>query len=163
MLFVGDSRGIGNISLFFTVCSAVLLAVRILIGRFSDKGSLTVFVNCALVFTAVSMFSVGMAKSLLPIICAAVFKALGQGSGILPCRAKRVKRAEKNRVVRQHGTMYIGNDIGNTLGPIIGGLISQFAGYAAVFYDSMILVGVAMLAFNLYQKKIGYQRSNVDA
>ena len=158
MLFIGEERAILNISLFFTVSSAVLLLVRILAGKTSDRGSLTVLVNCALVCTAISMFTVGVAKSLGLMIFAAVLKAFGQGVGHVSLQGEALKKADPEHVGAASSTMYIGNDIGNTLGPIIGGVISQNMGYASVFNVSIILTAVAFVAFNIYQKKIGYTK-----
>ncbi len=158
MVFIGDARNIPNISLFFTVSSIVLLAVRILIGKVSDRKSLTLLVNCALAFTVFSMACTGLANTLWLILVAAVFKALGQGIGYVSLQGEALKRADANRVGVATSTMYIGNDIGNTVGPIVGGVISQASGYAAVFNISIGLVAIVFVAFNLYQKKIGYRK-----
>jgi MFS family permease len=162
MVFIGEERNIANISLFFTISSIVLLAVRILTGRISDKKSLTALVNFALVFTVVSMACVGAAASLQIIIVAAVLKAVGQGTGFVSLQGEALRRADAGRVGVATSTMYIGNDIGNTAGPILGGLITQSFGYSMVFTVSIGLVAAVMIAFNLYQKKIGYQKPAVQ-
>ncbi len=158
MLLIGEARGIGNVSLFFTVNSAILLAVRIFVGRISDKKSLTVLVNIALAFTVVSMFSAGIANSMFLVLFAATFKAFGQGIGHVSLQGEALKKADIARVGVVTSTMYIGNDIGNTLGPIVGGVISQWSGYKEVFTVSIGIVAIAFIAFNLYQKKIGYRK-----
>ncbi len=163
MLLIGEARGIENISLFFTVSSAVLLAVRIFVGKISDQKSLTALVNYALAFTIISMFSAGIANSLLLVIVAAVLKALGQGIGQISLQGEALKRAEIARVGVATSTMYIGNDIGNTLGPIVGGVVSQWSSYKDVFTVSIGIVVVAIIAFNIYQRKIGYRKGIEEA
>ena len=158
MVFIGEERNIQNISLFFTISSVVLLAVRIFTGRISDKKSLTALVNVSLVFTIISMACTGAATSLQIIIVAAVFKALGQGTGYVSLQGEALRRADAGHVGVATSTMYIGNDIGNTAGPILGGLIMQSFGFSMVFTVSIGLIAVVMLAFNVYQKKIGYQK-----
>lgn len=158
MLFIGEDRAIANISLFFTISSTVLLLVRILAGKTSDRGSLTLLVNGALICTAVSMFSVSVARSLGLIVFAATMKALGQGVGHVSLQGEALKKADSQHVGAASSTMYIGNDIGNTLGPIVGGVVSQNMGYASVFNVSIVLVAIAFVAFNVYQKKIGYTK-----
>jgi len=162
MLLIGEARQISDISLFFTVSSAVLLAVRILIGRVSDRKSLTMLVNLSLAFTAISMFCSATAASLLLILAAAVMKALGQGIGYVSLQSEALKQADAQHVGVATSTMYIGNDLGNTLGPIVGGVVSQWAGYPMMFGVSIGLVALACFAFNLHQKRTGYRKMAVE-
>ena len=158
MLLIGEERGIANISLFFTVSSAILLLVRIFAGKTSDRSSLTVLVNGALICTAISMLLVGNGMALSILIIAAVLKALGQGVGHVSLQGEALKKADPLHVGAAASTMYIGNDIGNTLGPIVGGAVRDWAGYAAVFNISVGLIVIAFIAFNIYQKRIHYTK-----
>ncbi len=158
MLLIGEARSITNISLFFTVSSAILLLVRIFAGKTSDRSSLTLLVNGALICTAVSMFLVGKGMVLSVMIVAAVLKALGQGVGHVSLQGEALKKADPLHVGAAASTMYIGNDIGNTLGPIVGGAIGKASGYTAAFNFSIVLIVIAFIAFNIYQKKIHYQK-----
>jgi predicted MFS family arabinose efflux permease len=47
----------------------------------------------------------------------------------------------------------MGNDLGNTLGPVIGGAITDSLGYSAMFYVGIGAFALAMAAFIVYQKR----------
>ena len=50
-------------------------------------------------------------------------------------------------------TFYIGADLGQGLGPVICGKISDYSGYTTMFYCVAALIVIAMAGFNHYQKK----------
>lgn len=158
MLLVGEARGIEDVGLFFTVSSIVLIAARILTGKLSDRGNLTVLVAVSLLMTACSMLSAGLAFGLPLILVAAVFKAMGQGVGQVSLQGEVVRQADPARLGVVTGTIFIGNDVGNTLGPIAAGALSEHVGYGPMFFLVILVVLAAMGVFLFYQKKIGYRK-----
>ena len=51
-------------------------------------------------------------------------------------------------------TYYIGADIGNAVGPAIGGWISGIWGYDVMFYVIAALMGVMLIFFSFYEKRV---------
>lgn len=152
LVLVGEERNIANIVLFFTVNAMILLVMRFLIGKLVDRASLTWIVNISLLLTAASMIMIGKAGGLVLILMAAVFKAIGQGGGQISLQTACIKKADATRVGIATSTYYIGADIGQGFGPMIGGKLSEVYGYKIMFYctGALMLLGVA--AFNIYQR-----------
>lgn len=153
ILLVGQERNVANISYFFTVCSVVLLGSRILMGKMTDRIDLTVLVSGALVVSIISMLMCTNTASLFVFLIAALFKALGQGIGQVALQGESIKRADINSVGIASSTILIGNDLGNTIGPAMGGFVSEAVGYPAMFVCGAAVFAVALAAFLIYQKK----------
>jgi predicted MFS family arabinose efflux permease len=153
MLLLGEARHIENISLFFTVSSAVLLLIRIFVSRLTDKVSMNWLVNGALLVSILSLMLISKTYALSFVLVAAVLKALGQGIGQVVLQGEALKRAAPGYLGIAAGTIFMGNDLGNTLGPLIGGAVTDSLGYSAMFYVGIAAFAMAMVSFIVYQKK----------
>ena len=147
----GEEQGISNIGLFFTVNAAVLFAVRLLTGKAIDKSGLSIIVNLSLIVTAVSMFLIGASTGIVLILAAAVFKALGQGGGQIALQSACIKKVDACKVGIATSTYYIGADIGQGFGPILGGKISALFNYQTMFFCMAVLMLAGMVLFSIYQ------------
>lgn len=153
LLLLAKERDISNIGIFFSVGALTLFAVRLFIGRVIDQQGLTVIVNLSLIITAISMGIIGLAPALSWLIPASVLKALGQGSGQICLQTECVKRVDTGKVGVAISTFYIGADIGQGLGPVFGGALSDVFGYRFMFLTCGALMMITMLAFHFYQKR----------
>src|SRR5699024_8574862 len=114
---------------------------------------LTLVVNISLIATALSMTLIGFAPALGLLLVASVLKSIGQGGGQISLQAECIKRVDAGRVGVATSTFYIGADLGQGIGPMIGGAISSTFNYTILFLFCAALMIVAMLFFNLYQSK----------
>ena len=130
---IAGERSIGNISLFFTVYSVVLVASKPFTGKLLDKKGLSIIVIPAVIFAALGMALVGLASSLGLMLAAAVCKALGQGAGTPSIQAYTVKTLEPARAGVAVSTIQIGQNLGNALAPIGGSFFAESFGYEAMF------------------------------
>lgn len=153
LLLLGQERNIENISLFFSVGAIVIFILRLFIGRIVDKQGLTLVVNISLVVTALSMVLIGVTPILSLLLVASVLKSIGQGGGQISLQTECIKRVDAGRVGVATSTFYIGADIGQGVGPMIGGAISSGFGYTTLFMVCAVLMLLSMLVFNLYQRK----------
>lgn len=151
LVLLGEERGISDIGLFFSVNAAILFAVRILTGKLIDKSSLTIIVNLSLFVTAVSMLLIGSSSGIVLLLAAAVFKALGQGGGQIALQSACIKKVDAKKVGIATSTYYIGADIGQGFGPILGGKISALFDYRTMFFFMAALMIVGVVAFTIYQ------------
>ena len=151
LLLIGEERGIPGIALFFSVNAVVLFGVRIFIGRIADEKSLTIVTNISLILTALSMLLIGGARSLPIILVAAVIKAVGQGGGQLSLQLACIKKVDPTRVGIAVSTFYIGADIGQSIGPMLGGQMSDWLGYSWMLVVIAAIVALSMVFFNIYQ------------
>lgn len=161
LVLVGEERNIVGIALFFSVNAGVLFLLRLVVGKVVDRKSLTFIVNVSLVTSAISMMMVGKGTVLWVILLAAILKAIGQGSGQISLQSACIKRVDASKVGIATSTYYIGADIGQGLGPIIGGKISAMFDYRTMFYCAAILILIVMVFFNIYQQML-VKKSKVE-
>ena len=148
-----EDRGIPNFALFFTVSAVVLFLIRIPTGRIADKKGITGIVNASLVVSAVAMVVLSKSASLTMLLVAASLKAAGQGGGGVSLQAECMKKAGPDRSGVAASTFYIGSDIGQGVGPAIGGAVSSAFGCPTAFICTGVLLCARLIFFNAYQKK----------
>ena len=110
-------------------------------------------VNGALVMSILSLLLISKTYALPLVLVAAALKALGQGVGQVVLQGEALKRADPGSLGIATGTIFMGNDLGNTLGPVIGGAVTNSLGYSAMFYVGIAAFALAMAAFIVYQKR----------
>ena len=148
-----ESRGIPDYALFFTVSAVVLFLIRLSVGRVADRKGITGIVNFSLLASAAAMVFLGKSVSLLMLLVAAALKAAGQGGGQVSLQAECMKKAGPERSGVAASTFYIGSDIGQGVGPAIGGVISSSYGCETAFFGTGVLLMLGFFMFNFYQKK----------
>lgn len=151
LVLVGEERNISGIGIFFTVNAVVLLVMRLLMGRLIDQMGLGIIVNISLALTAVSMVFLGISQGLLLFLVAGVLKAAGQGGGQISLQSACIRKVEPARVGIATSTYFIGADIGQGLGPVLGGRISEVFSYQGMYISTAVLMLFGIFAFNLYQ------------
>jgi predicted MFS family arabinose efflux permease len=150
---IGSERAIGGIALFFSVNAIVLFLMRLMIGKIIDRVRLLIIVDAALLFCASSMAIAGLTASFAVMMAAAVLKAIGHGSGQIALQSACIRKVPAVKVGIATSTFYIGADIGQGLGPIIGGSISDRFGYSTMFCCVAAFIAVSMLVFSAYEMK----------
>lgn len=151
LVLIGEERSIANISFFFVVNASVLFLLRLTIGKVLDKASLLLTVNISLAVSSISMLLIGCSSALVPILIAAVMKALGNVGGQISLQAACVKKVDASRIGIATSTYYIGADLGNGLGPMLAGQIAEISGYRTMFVCMTVLFGIGMIIFSIYE------------
>lgn len=147
LLLHAETLGITGISAYFTVCAVFLFISRPVFGRLSDKHGLNAVVIPALAITFISMIWLGRAGSLLAILLTGVLRSIGQGAAHPAAQAAAIRRVGKEKSGVAVSTFYLGGDIGQGIGPIIGGYIAGLFGYGSVFRFCGYLVLFTMAAY----------------
>ncbi len=153
LLLLAKERNILGVGIFFSVGAAVVFILRMFVGKVVDKSGLTIVVNISLVLSAISMALIGIAPALGLLIAASVLKSIGQGAGQLSLQAECIRKVDASRVGVAVSTFYIGADIGQGLGPVFGGAISDKFGYTVMFMICAVLILASTVLFNVYQKR----------
>jgi predicted MFS family arabinose efflux permease len=149
---LADERGIAGYAVYFTISAFVLFGMRIVIGRVVDKQGLGLIVNVSLLASFLSMLFLGFAHALPLIMASAFLKSFGQGGGQISLQAECIKKVDPSRTGVATSTYFIGADIGQGIGPSVGGAIAAASGYTNLFVYTAILFIIAMIAFNIYQR-----------
>lgn len=140
-------KGIRDVSIYFTVCAVFLFAARPLTGKIVDKIPVRYIVYPGLGLSLISMVILANADSMGMIILSAVIRSTAQGAVQPVLQAECIKLAgiEKSGVATS--TYYLGGDIGQGVGPMIGGAIAGALGYKAIFYFCGLLFILGMFIF----------------
>ena len=147
LAIIGDERNITGIALFFTVYSIAMVVLRPLSGKLFDRKGVYVMMIPALIFAAAGMWTIGSAMSLTVILVAAVILAVGQGAGIPSMQAHSINRLGQERAGVAVSTIQIGQNLGNAVGPMLGGVLVVPLGYKGLFsgFSLALLIGGALL------------------
>lgn len=159
---IGDERGIGDISLFFTVYSVCMVALRPLTGKLLDKKGVYIILIPSVFFAALGIFLVGISYTLGLLIVASVAKALGQGSGTPSLQAHVVKTLDKSKAGVATSTIMIGQNVGNAVAPIAGSFFVGPFGYEGMFCGFGVILLVAGMAILFLQSRVEKKWKNED-
>ena len=146
----GESRGIANITLFFSVNSIAMVLSRPLAGKLLDRKGIKFILYPAYIITAVGIVILGSSYSLFPVLIAAALKAIGQGSGLPSIQTDAVRNLGKEKSGVAISTLFIGQDLGNAIGPVYASYVIGPFGYGVMFYGYAAMLIVADIFFHFY-------------
>lgn len=158
LAMMAEERAIAGASIFFVVVSCVLFFTRPIAGKLTDKVGANVVVLAAYVIAAVALFMLASAKSLPMLLVAAVFKALAQGSGQPALQAICIRKMGPEKRGVATSTWLLGGDIGNSVGPMMGGSIAEVSGYGTMYISGGILASIGLVLFSAYQALTGQMK-----
>lgn len=160
LVLFADELGVKGISLYFTVYAVGLFLIRPLAGKVMDSRGLKYTVFPGMLLTALSMFMLGVSQSLWIILLTGVLRAIGQGAAQPSLQAGCINHIGRERSGVATSTYFLGGDIGQGVGPMIGGailgLITGLQGYSFVFSLCGGLIIIAMIYFYFVSKKEKY-------
>lgn len=156
LVLFADELKVGGVSIYFTLCAVVLFLVRPISGKLMDKKGIRFIVFPALLLTSTSMFLLGRSTSLIMILISGIIRSIGQGAGQPSLQAESINVVGRKRSGVAASTFYLGGDIGQGIGPMVGGLVlGQIAGVEGyrVLFDGCGLMMLLMLIFFLYYQR----------
>ena len=150
----GDYRGIANISLFYTVTSIVMLFSKPQSGKLHDRKGIQFILYPGYILDAAAFFLIGQAKVLPVVLTAAVLKAIGQGCSTTAIQSECVRTLGKERSGVAVSTCYIGQDIGNALGPTMAAYMISAQGYEFMFFMNAVFLLCGLVIFHFYYSMV---------
>lgn len=147
----GNARGIENITIFYTVNTIVMLFARPIFSKLHDRKGIAYILYPAYVITAISMFLLAKAYTLLPIIGASALKAIGQGCGSPAIQAESIKALGTEKSGVAVSTCMIGQNLGNCIGPVLVANLVATSGYELVFNLAAWTSIAGIVIFYVYQ------------
>lgn len=130
------SIDVGN---FFLVYAIVVFAVRILLKDYFDTVAYGKWLWICTIATTACLIFLSLMKNNLMMGLAATCMALGYGIMVSESQSTGLLLAPLSEQGIANATIYLGLDIGMTLGPIIGGLLFTYLPLK-MFYPSMLVV-----------------------
>lgn len=149
----GEARGIAGVSLYFTVNAVVMAVIKPLSGRITDQYGLHYVMYVAYACSAAALYLLAGAHALPAVLVVAVLYGIGIGAGQPAIQAQTTKEVELSKIGIAVSTCYLGNDIGQGLGPVLGGIVSDCFGYGAIFFIAGVLHTAAIALFYVYEKR----------
>lgn len=145
-----EERSISGISVFFTVFAIAMMALKPLSGKMQDRFGLTSVLVPAFICTAAASGIISFAGSLTLMIVAALLLAFGQGAGQPSLQSATVSSVEKARQGVAIGTYYIGLDVGNGIGNILGSQVAEVLGYTGAYILCAFTLIAGLIIYLVY-------------
>ena len=129
-----QARDIGSAAAFFLVFTLVLMIMRPLSGRLSDRlHSRGVLIIPGLVLTVLSALTLAFTEHPWTLWLAAFFWGAGFGTAQPVLRAMVLDRTPRHRWGAANATSMVLYDLGFALGPLVLGVVASRTGMAAMF------------------------------
>lgn len=142
------------IGLYFTIYAGTLLFTRPMIGKMTDKyGTVKVVIPAMLAF-AVSFYILSASVNIWMFLLAGFVSAFGYGACQPALNALCMRMVPKERRGAGSCTNYIGIDMGQLLGPTLGGFVISLVGYSKMWALMTISMYCGVLIVIIYRKKI---------
>ncbi|MEL6441183.1 MAG: MFS transporter [Cyanobacteria bacterium J06621_8] len=137
-----------NIGLYYTVTAIASFAVRLFVGKASDRHGRGLFIGGALVCYVTSMLLLTSAQNSLMLILSAISEGAGAGMLIPLILALISDRSHSNERGQVFALCMGGFDVGIALGGLILGSLSFIlGGYRGMFASATVLAVLALLVF----------------
>lgn len=155
----GVEQGLGSdVGYFFTVYGLVLFIASPLGGRAVDRFGYLAVLPMLACFIG-SMLLISMSDSIWTLLAAAVIGAFGYGAAGPVARAMAMGVVPEERRGAASSTLYLGSDLGQLAGPVVGGVIATTLGYSAMYRIAPVSVLVAAVVLLLARRTLEQRRT----
>lgn len=145
IIVFGQSQGLGSdVGYFNTVYGLAIFATAPLGGRLTDRFGYFMLIPM-LVFMSAALIVISFADDLPTLLIAAVLGALGYGAAGPVVRSITMSVVPKTRRGAASSTIFLASDIGQLVGPILGGIIISTLGYAAMYRIAPVYLVLALV------------------
>ena len=131
--------------------------IRPISGKLMDRKGLRYTVFPGMLMCSASLIMLAYCTTLPAIIASGVLRALGQGAAQPSLQAGCINRVGRERSGVATSTYFLGGDIGQGIGPMVGGAIlaqiTGLAGYQVMFFTCAGLMLALMVYFYFFVKK----------
>lgn len=153
-----EGVGIGaQISLYFTVYAGVLFLSRPLSGFLADKFGYIVLAPMFVLFIA-GFWLISVASTLWMFLAAAVIIGFGYGGAQPVMQSLAMRLVPKERRGAASSTNFIGSDLGNIVGPIVGGSVADVMGLSSMWQVMTVTLVISIILVLVFR---GYFARNI--
>lgn len=161
LVIFAEEQGVGeHIGYFFTVYAVTMLFSRPFVGKLSDQYGFVRVLVPSLGCFALAFLLISYSTKLWMFLLAGFISAFGYGACHPAVQALCMKCVPKEKRGAGSTTNYIGQDLGNLVGPTIAGAFAGRLGYASMWRFMMIPIFMAIVVVVIFRKKINFQKEN---
>jgi MFS family permease len=154
VVVVGMERGLGSeVGLFATVYGLGVVVSAPLGGRLVDRFGYLMMVPMLGCFAA-ALSLVSVADDLGTLLVAAAVGAFGYGAAGPVARSMAMSVVPAERRGSASSTLYLGSDLGQLVGPVVGGMIAAAFGYRVMFRVVEVFVAGALVVLLLTRRYV---------
>ncbi|GAA4374303.1 MFS transporter [Paeniglutamicibacter cryotolerans] len=140
-------RSLGSAASFFFLAYAVAVLIsRPVTGPLMDRRGYNVVMIPAFVFFAGGLLLLSQSQAAPLLFAAALLIGLGQGNLLSAGQTIAISRVPRNKLGMGTSTFFLGIDLGMGLGPVLIGVVVQFAGIGATYgylgIYALVLLGI---------------------
>ncbi len=155
LVIYAEERNAGTyIGYFFTVYAVTLLFARPFMGKFGDRHGLVKILVPAMFCFAAAFMLISYATNIWLFLLAAFVSAFGYGACQPSVQTLCMKCVPKDKRGAGSSTNYIGQDLGNLVGPIVAGTLASRLGYDVMWRVMIIPVAMALVIVIIYRERI---------
>ncbi|MEM1254820.1 MAG: MFS transporter [Cyanobacteria bacterium P01_H01_bin.21] len=152
-LYARESNLTLNIGLIYTASAISSFAIRLLVGRASDRFGRGPFITLGLVFYSVAMLSLWLAQTEAEVLLAAALQGMGGGMLIPMVAALMADRSTPAERGLMFGLCLTGFDVGIALAGPVMGQIADVASYRDIFGVAGMMTIVGLIVFTTTSSK----------
>lgn len=157
LVMFADHFGIAKVSVYFTIYAVALFVIRPISGKLMDRKGLRFTVFPGMLLCIASLVMLAYSSTLPAILISGIIRAFGQGSAQPSLQAGCINRVGRERSGVATSTYFLGGDVGQGIGPMVGGAIlariAGLAGYQVMFLTCAGLMLALMVYFFFFVKK----------
>ena len=154
-------RSLSGVSIFFMLIGIAMFAVKPISGRMIEKYGLFKLGVISMIVFILAFFFIGTAHSTWAIYAGAICTALGYGSALPAFQTMAIQAVYPHKRAVASNTMYLGLDVGNFCGPLLGGDVYGFSTYGTVMLTAVIPVVLALVFFFVIWPTFARRRDKV--
>lgn len=143
-----------NSGTFFLVYAITLFLIRPIAGKLSDRHGESFVIIPSLAVTIVALIVLSLSTGLFGMLASAVLYGIGFGSAQPMLQAAAINLARPDRKGVANASFLTAADLGIGLGAIVLGWVSQHTSYQILFTVSAISVGLSLLLFIFFVKRL---------
>ena len=142
---LGEENGISNVGIFFTINAGVLVLIRPLMGKITDRYPVKYLVYPCSTVVISGLILLGLSRSTMSVAIAGALYGTGFGGMMPALQSLCIKLTPSSRRGAASGTYYMGMDVGNIVGPIVGGALGAAFGFGNALMLMSISVAMGMV------------------
>lgn len=108
-----------------------------------------------------SMYLISVSDTIWTLLAAAVVGAFGYGAAGPVARAMAMGVVPEERRGAASSTLYLGSDLGQLAGPVVGGLIATTLGYAAMYRIAPVSILLAAVVLLVARRTLERRRNGL--